>query len=192
MSGWSNVTSRIPVVVLTVAGIWAYLRYFEWRNLYHPGHGITSTPAELGLEYEDITFVSEDGLQLNGWWIPHAQARGTIIHCHGNAGNMSDRVWLVGDLHRLGVNVFIFDYRGYGNSRGLPTEQGTYADARAAYEVVRAKYDDVDTPPVIVHGQSLGGAVAVQYPQGCCLLLLRDSLLKQSRHVFHVSLQWQI
>jgi len=150
------------VVVLTVAGIWAYLRYFEWRNLYHPGHGITSTPAELGLEYEDITFVSEDGLQLNGWWIPHAQARGTIIHCHGNAGNMSDRVWLVGDLHRLGVNVFIFDYRGYGNSRGLPTEQGTYADARAAYEVVRAKYDDVDTPPVIVHGQSLGGAVAVQ------------------------------
>jgi hypothetical protein len=66
------------------------------------------------------------------------------------------------DLHQLGAHVFIFDYRGYGRSRGFPTESGTYRDARAAYEVVRARYADADQPPVLLYGRSLGGAVAVQ------------------------------
>jgi pimeloyl-ACP methyl ester carboxylesterase len=69
---------------------------------------------------------------------------------------------LARDLHRLRVNVFLFDYRGYGRSKGWPTEQGTYRDARAAYEVVRARYADAEQPPVIVYGASLGGAIAVQ------------------------------
>ncbi|OQA29589.1 MAG: Alpha/beta hydrolase family protein [Verrucomicrobia bacterium ADurb.Bin345] len=146
---------------LAAAG-WAFLRYFEWKNLYFPAGPITTTPAEFGLEYEDVVFVSEDGNALHGWWIPHARARGSVIHCHGNAGNIGDRAWLAADFHRLGLNVFLFDYRGYGQSRGLPTERGTYADARAAFEVVRAKYGDADNPPILVHGQSLGGAVAIQ------------------------------
>jgi fermentation-respiration switch protein FrsA (DUF1100 family) len=69
---------------------------------------------------------------------------------------------MASDMARLGVNVFLFDYRGYGQSRGIPTEQGTYRDARAAYEVVRAKYDDAEDPPVIVYGRSLGATIAVQ------------------------------
>ncbi len=158
----SPATSRVVTVIILLAGVYTYLRYFEWANLYHPARAIAATPADFGLEFEEITFVSEDGAQLNGWWIPAENARGTILHCHGNAGNIGDREWLAADLHRLGVNVFLFDYRGYGKSRGLPTEQGTYRDARAAYEVVRAKYEDADNPPVVLHGQSLGGAVAIQ------------------------------
>jgi fermentation-respiration switch protein FrsA (DUF1100 family) len=147
-----------------IAGIGVYLfaRYFEWKNIYFPSRDPACTPKDAGLEFEDIDFITEDARLLHGWWIPHPQARGTIVHCHGNAGNIGDRVWLAADLHRLNVNVLLFDYRGYGWSRGVPTEQGTYADARAAFEVARAKHGDSDTPPIIVHGQSLGGAVAVQ------------------------------
>lgn len=140
---------------------WGLLRYFEWRNLYLPSRRISYTPADSGLEYEEVEFVAEDACVLHGWWIPVEDAIGTILHCHGNAGNIGDRVVLAADLTRLQCNVFLFDYRGYGMSRGWPTEQGTYADARAAFEVVRARLGDSETPPVIVHGQSLGGAVAI-------------------------------
>jgi len=159
---WTNIAWRIVWVLILLGVVWAYLRFFEWRNLYYPAHKIESTPDVFGLQYEDVNFISEDGRMLHGWWIPHPEARGTILHCHGNAGNIGDRAWMAADFHRLKVNVFLFDYRGYGESRGLPTEQGTYCDARAAYEVVRAKYRDEDSPPVVVHGQSLGGAVAIQ------------------------------
>lgn len=147
---------------VAAAGAYALARYFEWKNVYFPTRELESTPKDAGLEFEEVRFITEDARLLFGWWIPHPQARGTILHCHGNAGNIGDRVWLAADLHRLGVNVFLFDYRGYGQSRGLPTEKGTYADARAAFEVVRAMHNDSDAPPVVVHGQSLGGAVAIQ------------------------------
>ena len=149
-------------VVLAPAAAWAFLRVFEWAKVFRPSRILETTPAAAQLEYEEIAFVAEDGRFLAGWWIPHPRARGTILHCPGNSGNMGDRVHLAVDYHRLGVNAFLFDYRGYGRSRGVPTEQGTYRDARAAYEVVRARYGDTEAPPVVVHGKSLGGAVAIQ------------------------------
>ena len=162
MTAWTTVLVRVGRVAAVLAAVWFYLRWFEWRNIFHPVSALSMTPKDMGLEFEEVTFVSEDDVRLSGWWIPHDKARGTIIHCHGNAGNISDRVWMAADMHRLGVNVFLFDYRGYGASKGIPTEKGTYRDARAAYEVVRARYEDAEAPPVIVHGQSLGGAVATQ------------------------------
>ncbi len=149
-------------VIFWIAVLWLAFRWFEWRSLYAPSRVIEATPREVGLEYEDVEFVAEDTVRLHGWWIPHPEARGTILYCHGNGLNIANRIGLCRDLHSLGLNVFIFDYRGYGRSRGRPTEQGTYRDARAAYEVVRAKYDDADDPPVIVYGASLGGTIAAQ------------------------------
>lgn len=149
-------------IVFWIAVAWLALRWFESRSLYVPTRTLDASPRDVGLAYEDIEFVAEDNVRLHGWWIPHPAARGTILYCHGNGLNIANRVELCRDLHSLGVNVFIFDYRGYGRSRGRPTEQGTYRDARAAYEVVRAKYDDADNPPVIVYGASLGGTIAAQ------------------------------
>jgi hypothetical protein len=138
------------------------LRFLEWKMIYFPRVEIEATPDLLGLKFEDITFIAEDGTKLIGWWLPHAQARGTLIHCHGNAGNLGHRVELAARLHQLGVNVFLFDYRGYGRSRGWPSERGLACDARAAYEFVRAQYGDAERPPILLHGQSLGGAVAAR------------------------------
>lgn len=147
---------------LGIGVAWAFARYFEWKNVYYPTRELSNSPSDLGLDFEEISFVSEDARLLHGWWIPCEGARGTVLHCHGNAGNISSRIELAANLQRLSVNVFLFDYRGYGRSRGFPTERGTYADARAAFEVARARYGDSDSPPVVVHGQSLGGAVAIQ------------------------------
>jgi fermentation-respiration switch protein FrsA (DUF1100 family) len=141
---------------------WAYVRYFEWKNFFVPHRDLIGTPKDMGLEFEEVSFVSEDGKLLNGWWVPHPEARGALIYCHGNASNLGDLPGIIAELHRLRVNIFAFDYRGYGKSRGIPTEQGLYRDARAAFEVVRARYADDDQPPIIVYGHSLGGAVAIQ------------------------------
>lgn len=137
-------------------------RWYEWRSLYHPGPPGTRTPESVGLAYEEIVFVAEDGCTLCGWWIPAERARGAVLHCPGRSGDMSKRVDLAAWFHAQGCDVFLFDYRGYGRSRGWPTERGTYRDARAAYEVIRAKYNDADDPPIVAHGVSLGGAIAVQ------------------------------
>ena len=153
-----------PVIPWALAGAAVYggLRWFEWRHTFKPSRKMEGSPADVGLEFEEIMFFAEDTVRLYGWWIPHPEATGTILYCHGNAGNISTRLDVCEGLHKLGVNQFIFDYRGFGVSRGIPGEQGLYRDARAAYEVVRAKYADDEDPPVIVFGASLGGAVAAQ------------------------------
>ncbi len=146
-----------------IAALWLLLRWFEWKSLYVPSRVVDRTPADVGMEFEDVDFFAEDGVRLHGWWIPHPAARGTILYFHGNGMNIANRVELCRDLHRLDVNIFIFDYRGYGRSRGWYTsEQGTYRDARAAYEVVRARYGDEENPPVVAYGASLGAAIAAQ------------------------------
>jgi fermentation-respiration switch protein FrsA (DUF1100 family) len=154
------------LVTLTVAGIagiaWILGRWFEWRQVFRPDRPLDMDPGQLGVPYEDVTFVAEDSVQLHGWWIPASEEAGTLIYLHGAAGNMGTRVEELKALRRLGLNLFAFDYRGYGKSRGFPTEPGTYRDARAAFEVVRARYGDMDAPPVVAYGHSLGGAVAIQ------------------------------
>lgn len=162
MDAWLSILAcgwpLLPALAALAAGFW----YFEWKKIYRPSRLLEITPAAVQLEFEEVSFVAEDGCLLAGWWIPHPRARGTMLHCPGQSGNMGDRLHLAVDYHRLGLNAFLFDYRGYGRSRGIPTEQGTYRDARAAFEVVRARYGDTEAPPVVVHGVSLGGAIAVQ------------------------------
>ena len=185
----SYLVQRLIETAGILLALWGFSVWFEWHNLFKPTRKITTTPKDKGLEFEDVTFVADDGKFLHGWWIPHPSASGTILYCHGNAENLSGRVDLSADLHRLGVNVFVFDYRGYGKSRGIPTERGLYRDARAAYEVVRARYEDSDEPPVIIYGASLGGAVAAQLAmekpsRGLVLECTFTNVLEMGRHLY--------
>jgi hypothetical protein len=184
------------VVAGFLAALYAGGRVFAWTKLFRPTRKIEATPADVGVAYEDVVFVGEDGCRLHGWWMPEPHARGTVLYCHGNSGNIGSRVGLARDLRTFGVNVFLFDYRGYGRSRGVPTEKGTYRDARAAYEVVRARHGDEERPPVIVFGCSLGGAVAVQlaadkHPRGLVLESTFTSLLEIGRRLYpRLPMRW--
>lgn len=114
-----------------------------------------------GLAFEDAWFQADDGTQLHGWYVPHPHPRGVALFCHGNAGNVatwSETLRVLNERHRLAV--MSFDYRGYGRSAGKPSESGILQDVRAARRWV-AQRTDTSERDVILMGQSLGGAVAV-------------------------------
>lgn len=104
-------------------------------------------------------FHSHDGVKLAGWYVPAAEARFTVLFCHGNGGNVSHTLDALCLFHNMGLNCLVFDYRGYGDSEGSPTEAGTYLDARAAFDwLTQAK--GLPAERIILCGRSLGGAIA--------------------------------
>ena len=132
--------------------------------LYHPSREIRGTPADLGLIYEWVALETGDGERLSAWWVPAASPRGVLLFCHGNAGNISDRLDSIRIFNRLGLSLFIFDYRGYGRSSGHPSEQGTYRDAEAAWNYL-TRVRQKDPQEIVVFGRSLGGSIAAWVSQ---------------------------
>lgn len=131
------------------------------RLFYYPDRTTYQTPAKYGLRHEEVWFRSGDGARLNGWFVPAVgNASGTVIHFHGNAQNMTAHFDLVRWLPRAGLNVFAFDYRGYGQSAGRPERQGIVDDSIAAIEYTRSR-PDVAPNRLLILGQSLGGAMAL-------------------------------
>ena len=127
---WLALLGRIaiPSIALVAGGgLSAYARNrFQTAHLFAPDRYPLGfwNPEAHGLPAEDDWFEAEDGARLHGWWIPHPMAWGTILYCHGNNGNITNRIEAFQNLRRLGVNLFAFDYRGYGRSEGEPTEAG--------------------------------------------------------------------
>lgn len=147
-------------IILIVAGVFLYVRWLESRSLFYPVKEVGFTPRDIGAPYEEITFTTPDGVKLRGWLIRSNDNGRTVLYCHGNAGNIGDRMPKLKILRELGLNVFIFDYRGYGESEGKPSEEGVYLDARAAYDHLTGR-PDIDKDHIAVYGVSLGGAVAI-------------------------------
>jgi hypothetical protein len=128
---------------------------------FYPMSQLVRTPADISLEYEDLYFTSQDGVQLHGWFLPAVgEAKGTVIFYHGNAENISTHIAAVYWLPKEGYNTFIFDYRGYGLSQGETEIDGVHQDGLAALRFI-ARYPKVDPDKLVVFGQSLGGAIAI-------------------------------
>lgn len=127
--------------------------------MYHPVKDIYQTPAALGLDFEDVRFRSGDGPVISGWYVPAEGGRGTVLFSHGNAGNISGRLETLRMLNSLGLNVLMYDYRGYGKSEGSSSEENTYRDAMAAWNFL-TKQKEIPANEIILMGRSLGGAVS--------------------------------
>lgn len=128
---------------------------------YHPTDQVYLTPEDAALAYENVYFKSVDGTRLHGWFIPaQKKAWGTLIHFHGNAGNITANLKMVSLFPYEGLQVFMFDYRGYGESQGRPFRKGVYEDSLSAVRYVLSR-TDVNKDAVFFLGQSLGGANAI-------------------------------
>ena len=155
--------------------------------LYFPSRTIAGTPADAGLTYHDVHLTTDDGQRLHGWWVPaRAGSPGAhVLLCHGNAGNVGDRIAHAEVLTAAGFDVLLFDPRGYGASSGTPSEAGTYRDARAARGWLVSR-PGVDPDRVLYLGESLGGAVALELalahpPAGLVLLSAFTSVSDMAR-----------
>ena len=138
------------------------------RMFFYPDSATYTTPAQLGVRAEDVRIVTADGSRLHGWFLPAVgNAKGTVLHLHGNAANVSNHLPLVSWLPARGYNVLMVDYRGFGRSEGKPSLDGVVDDAAAALAYLRTR-PDVDATRLIMFGQSIGGATALR-------LLARDA-----------------
>ena len=164
---------------LVLLVLFMLLRWFEYRQTYHPSRSFHVSGAELGRAWEDVTFTASDSVKLNGWFFPantnSPRTHLAVIVCHGNGGNISHRLGLYDALLAAGINVFAFDYRGFGRSEGKPSEAGTYLDAQAAHAWLRQK--GFAPTNLIAFGESLGGGIASELAvrETCGGLVLQSS-----------------
>jgi fermentation-respiration switch protein FrsA (DUF1100 family) len=134
--------------------------YIWQKNLiYYPSRDIYRNPGDINLEFDDLRLETKDGKHISAWYIPAEKSRGVLLFCHGNAGNIADRLESILIFHELRLDVLLFDYRGYGTSEGSPNEKGTYLDAEAAWEYL---VNEKNIPPekIVLFGESLGSAIA--------------------------------
>jgi hypothetical protein len=129
------------------------------RFMYFPVKGLGAEPADFGLEGEDVEFTSPDGTNLHGWYFSRPGSRAVLVFLHGNAGNISHRLATVRQLLRAPVDIFLFDYRGYGRSAGEARGEGPLLDAGAALEAVRSR-PGTSGKKIVLLGESIGGAMA--------------------------------
>jgi fermentation-respiration switch protein FrsA (DUF1100 family) len=147
----------VPVALAGLYGCW-----MEKGLIFFPTREMTITPAYVGLRFEDLYLKTSDGIRVNAWFIPHPEARASLLWLHGNGGNLSHRVDQLRWLHEwVPAHVLMLDYREYGRSEGTVTEEGTYRDAEAAYDHLVSRPESA-SGRVVVFGQSLGSAVAVE------------------------------
>jgi hypothetical protein len=179
------------VALLAAAGL-AYVLVFESKFIYFPskypqGDWRAREPraveGRVTARVEDVWLTAADGVRLHAWHASPVVGRGgalvpvgtdrTLLYLHGNAGNVSHRREIIERFASLPANVLALDYRGYGRSEGAPSENGLYRDARAALDCL-TKSRGVPASRVVVYGESLGGAVAVDLAaqvQPCALVV---------------------
>lgn len=147
--------------VLVYLGLCAYYYLFQTHLIYLPDKAVNASPKDIGLAHKDLTLTTSDGVAINAWYIPSPRARATVLFSHGNAGNIGNRLESIAIMHALGLNVFVYDYRGFGRSNGSPDEEGTYRDAEAAWEYLVTS-EGIPPTSIMLWGRSLGAAIAVE------------------------------
>ena len=158
-------------------------------QLFRPYNHRVGNWQPKDFNYQDVEFESSDGTQLHGWFCRHENPLAVVLFSHGNEGNVATRAFFLRELTtKVNVSVFVFDYRGYGKSQGVPTIEGALHDARAA----RAKLCELSSikdSEMILMGDSLGGAIAVQLaaesaPRGLVLQSTFSSLRDAANELF--------
>ena len=146
-----NILITLLVAYLSIV-LLVYLAQSRLVYFPEPGREIVNTPSQIGLAYESIEIATGDNETLHAWYVPAPTAQATILFFHGNAGNISHRMDYLPMFHRLGYNTLIFDYQGYGQSSGSPSELGTYQDASAVWQYL-TEVKNIAPAEIILFGE---------------------------------------
>jgi uncharacterized protein len=169
---------------------------FEDSVIFQPRPFTVDDERRDDHRFENALIATNDGLQLHGWYQEAEKPTAVVLYCHGNAGNISHRRWVL-KLFReyLNSTILVFDYRGYGRSEGIPSEVGVLEDARAARRWL-AKRAGVPESEIVLVGNSLGGAVAVDLAakDGTRALVLENTFTSApevaSSHLLGLPTRW--
>lgn len=153
-------------IIVMAGGTYALILLFLFLAQSHliyfpniPSRALGPGPDSIGLAYETVDILTEDGIRLDAWYVPAREPRGVVLFFHGNAGNISHRLDSLKIFHDLNFSSLIFDYRGYGRSEGKVSERGTYRDAEAAWQYL-TKERRIPASQITLFGRSLGAAIA--------------------------------
>lgn len=147
----------IPITIYLFLAL--LLTVFQAKFVFLPGKTIFMTPDDKGMDFDEFWVTTPDGNKVNGWFIKAANPKGTLLFCHGNAGTISHRIESAEIFLDLGLNVVLYDYRGYGSSSGTPSENNTYEDTEAVWNYLMLE-KKLSASEIIVLGRSMGGPVA--------------------------------
>ena len=183
------------------AGLIIMLYVLQTAMIFPRGGSVWRTPSDPAYRwpYEDVT-LTVSGESTYGWYVPVENARGTLLFCHANAGTMADRLESMAVFRDLGFSVFIFDYGGYGNSTGPPSEERCEADALAAWQYLTSAKGETPSR-IVVFGRSLGGGIATHLawelratpPAALILESTFESVVKMGQEIFpFVPVRWFI
>ncbi len=187
---WVRMLLYLPVVVVILFFV---LRRLEFMATYHPEPYAPGPNWALPTNGEEVWVKVATGERVHGWFLRAKErpAIATVLHCHGNGGNLSSVVWVAQELTKRGFDTMIFDYRGYGRSEGrLTDEWGLYADAEAFYDhLVRDR--GVNAEKIALYGQSLGTTAAIDLASRLpCGALIVESGLSSASDMGAVSFPW--
>ncbi len=181
----------LATIFAVYAAVCVYIYMAQDRMFYFPTKSFAVNPDDYDLEFQDVFINVGQSDSIHAWYFPQPQNSDsvkTVLFCHGNGGNISYRVQTAIFLLQRGVNVMLFDYRGYGRSSGRPTETNTYGDVKAAYDWLISEKSAIPND-IIIFGRSLGGAVAVDLASkvSCGGLIVEssfDSAIEMARGLF--------
>jgi len=165
-----NKLLNILITIATTLGViyvlaLVLLYFYQGRLIYLPNipsRALQAKPTDINLPYQVVHLETQDNITLHAWFVPKTDAKGVVLFCHGNAGNISHRLDSIRIFNQMGLAVLIFDYRGYGESEltvGEIDERGTYQDVQAAWQYLRQSYKP---DQIVLFGRSLGGGVATE------------------------------
>jgi uncharacterized protein len=187
---WVRMLIYLPVVAVVLFFI---LRRLEYMATYNPEPYVPGPDWALPANGEEVWIKVANGERIHGWFLRAMKqpAIATVLHCHGNGGNLSSVVWVAQDFAKRGFDVMIFDYRGYGRSEGrLTDEWGLYADAEAVYNHLISERG-VKVEKLALYGQSLGTTAAVDLAsRRPCGALIVESGLSSASDMGAVSFPW--
>ncbi|NBC02534.1 MAG: alpha/beta fold hydrolase [Bacteroidetes bacterium] len=158
-----NTIKKMVTLLVTIAGgyllLLIFMYLFQSKLIFLPSSDLVVTPSEAGLQAEDVWIETSDGERLHGWHLTNELTEYIVVLSHGNAGNISNRIDIAKFLQEAGVSVLIYDYRGYGQSSGKPSEEGLYRDIEAVVNFLKTD-EGYSEQQMIMYGRSMGGAVA--------------------------------